>query len=221
MGVRPGRPPDTIVCERVDVTEVPVLRFPDVAAWSAWLDAEHRSADGIWLQLAKKGSTRAEAAASSLTYDEALEVALCYGWIDGQKKPLDDGWWLQRFTPRRRASRWSQRNRRAAEGLIAAGRMMPAGLAEVERARLDGRWDAAYAGASTIQVPPDLTAALAEDPAAAAAFEGLDGTNRYAILYRLQDAKKPETRARRLATFVEMLREGRTLHPRRGEQRRS
>jgi uncharacterized protein YdeI (YjbR/CyaY-like superfamily) len=198
------------------VAELPVLRFPDVAAWSAWLDAEHDSAEGIWLQLAKKGSARAGAAAvSSLTYDEALEVALCYGWIDGQKQPQDDHWWRQRFTPRRRTSRWSQRNRRTAEDLIAAGRMMPAGLAEVERARADGRWDAAYAGASTITVPPDLTAALAEDPAAAAMFEGLDGANRYAILYRLQDAKKPETRARRLATFVEMLREGRTLHPRR------
>jgi uncharacterized protein YdeI (YjbR/CyaY-like superfamily) len=209
------------------MAELPVLRFPDVAAWSAWLDAEHRSADGLWLQLAKKGAGRSDGddvssltyvsslTVSSLTYDEALEVALCYGWIDGQKKPQDERWWLQRFTPRRRTSRWSQRNRRTAEALIATGRMMPAGLAEVERARADGRWDAAYAGASTITVPPDLAAALAEDPAAASAFEGLDGANRYAILYRLQDAKKPETRARRLETFVEMLREGRTLHPRR------
>jgi uncharacterized protein YdeI (YjbR/CyaY-like superfamily) len=185
-------------------------RFATGADWSTWLEHAHATSPGVWLQLAKKG-----AGVASVGYDEALEVALCYGWIDGQKKPLDETWWLQRFTPRRRASRWSQRNRRIAETLIAAGRMTAAGQAEIDRAQADGRWEAAYAGARTMSVPPDLAAALEQDPEAAAAFTGLDGANRYAILYRLQDAKKPETRARRLATFVEMLREGRTLHPRR------
>ena len=174
-----------------------------------WLDVGHATSPGVWLQLAKKGS-----GIPSVSYDEALEVALCYGWIDGQKKPLDETWWLQRFTPRRRASRWSQRNRRLAEALVAAGRKTPAGQAEIDRAQADGRWDAAYAGARTSTVPPDLAAALEQDPAAAAAFEELDGANRYAILYRLQDAKKAETRARRLDQFVGMLREGRTLHAR-------
>jgi uncharacterized protein YdeI (YjbR/CyaY-like superfamily) len=182
--------------------------FRTAADWANWLDAHHRSSTGLWLQLAKKDGGEV-----SVTYDEALRVALCYGWIDGQKRPLDDVWWLQRFTPRRRASPWSQRNRKIVAELIAEGRMLPAGQAEIDRAKADGRWDAAYAGSRTMEVPPDLAAALAEDAEAATFFATLTSTNRYAILYRLQDAKKPETRARRLEQFLAMLREGRTLYP--------
>ena len=185
--------------------------FPDVVAWAAWLDEHAGSSTGVWLRLAKKGSGHA-----SVTYDEALELALCHGWIDGQKRPFDDEWWLQRFTPRRPTSRWSKRNVEIVDRLIAEARMLPAGQAEVDRARADGRWAAAYAGSRTMTVPDDLQAALDAEPVVAAAFAGLDGANRYAILYRLQDAKRPETRARRLADYLQMLREGRTLHPRRG-----
>lgn len=186
----------------------PTVIFPTVADWAAWLERGHATETGLWLQLAKKGG-----GGTSVSYDEALRVALCYGWIDGQKRPLDDRWWLQRFTPRRSASRWSQRNCRIVEELVAAGLMTPAGQAEVDRAKADGRWDAAYAGSRTMAVPPDLQAVLDADPVVASAFAGLDSANRYAVLYRLQDAKKPETRARRLDSFVTMLREGRTLHP--------
>lgn len=184
--------------------------FADVGSWALWLDEHASSSSGLWLRLAKKGSGQ-----PSVTYHEALEVALCHGWIDGQKKPLDDNWWLQRFTPRRPNSRWSERNVAIAERLIAEARMLPAGQAEVDRARADGRWAAAYAGARNMTVPDDLRSALDAEPALAEAFAGLDGANRYAILYRLQDAKRPETRARRLADYLQMLREGRTLHPRR------
>ncbi len=190
--------------------DLPLLRFSTQAEWGDWLDAHASDDRGVWLQFAKKGNPEA-----SVSYGEALDVALCYGWIDGQKAALDDRWWRQRFTPRRPASRWSQINRRRAEQLIAEGRMASAGLAEVERARADGRWDAAYAGQRTMEVPDDLAAALERDPAAAAFFATLSSANRYAILYRLQDAKKPETRSRRLEGFLEMLREGRTLHPQR------
>lgn len=186
----------------------PTIVFPTAADWAAWLDRGHATETGLWLQLAKKGGD-----GTSVSYDEALRVALCYGWIDGQKRPLDDRWWLQRFTPRRRGSRWSQRNCRIVEELVAGGLMTPAGQAEVDRAKADGRWDAAYAGSRTITVPPDLQAALDADPVVASAFAALDSANRYAVLYRLQDAKRPETRARRLDSFVAMLREGRTLHP--------
>jgi uncharacterized protein YdeI (YjbR/CyaY-like superfamily) len=190
--------------------DLPRLAFADAAAWAHWLDEHHQTSAGLWLQLAKKA-----AGTPSVTYPEAVEVAICYGWIDGQKAPLDERWWLQRFTPRRARSPWSEINRRKAEELLAAGRMQPAGLAEVERARADGRWEAAYAGQRVAEVPPDLAAALAADPAAARGFEALSRANRYAILYRLQDAKRPETRARRLEQFVTMLREGRTVHPQR------
>ena len=162
----------------------------------------------MWLAIARKGSGLA-----SPTYPEALEAALCFGWIDGRKGSLDESRWLQRFTPRRARSRWSKRNCEQAEALIAAGTMAPAGLAEVERAKADGRWEAAYEPASRASVPPDLEAALAANPRAAAQFATLDGANRYAILYRLQDARKPETRARRLEIFVAMLNEGKKLHP--------
>jgi uncharacterized protein YdeI (YjbR/CyaY-like superfamily) len=186
---------------------LPVLELADRQTWAAWLDAEHGSSPGVWLRIAKAG-----AGVRSVSYAEALDVALCHGWIDGQKRPLDDRFWLQRFTPRKGRSRWSKRNRGRAEELIAAGEMAPAGLAEVERARGDGRWEAAYDSPATATVPPDLRAALDADPAAAAFFAELDGANRYAILYRVQEARRPETRARRIATFVAMLAEGRRIH---------
>jgi len=187
--------------------ELPIVPFADAAAWERWLEREHARAAGAWLQIAKKDSGIA-----SVTYAEALEVALCFGWIDGQKRGFDARFFLQRFTPRRPGSRWSQINTGHAERLIAAGRMRPAGLEQIEAARADGRWDAAYAGARASAVPDDLRAALDANPAAAAFFATLRGSNRYAILYRVQDAKRPETRARRIAEFVAMLERGETLH---------
>jgi uncharacterized protein YdeI (YjbR/CyaY-like superfamily) len=187
--------------------DLPVLELADRDAWAAWLGAGHASSPGVWLKIAKKGSD-----ARSVSYAEALDVALCHGWIDGQKRPLDDRFWLQRFTPRTPRSRWSKRNRALAERLIASGEMAPAGLREVERARADGRWEAAYDSHATATVPPDLQAALDADAGAAAFFAGLDSANRYAILYRIQEARRPETRARRIATFVAMLAEGRRIH---------
>ena len=151
--------------------------------------------------------------APALSYAEALDIALAWGWIDGQKRAHDDRAWLQRFTPRRARSAWSKINRDKAEALIRAGKMQPPGLREVERARQDGRWAAAYDSARTSQVPDDLARALARNKAAAAFFETLDSANRYAILYRVQTAKKPETRAARVARFVAMLANHQTLHP--------
>ncbi|HEX3759321.1 MAG TPA: YdeI/OmpD-associated family protein [Kofleriaceae bacterium] len=185
----------------------PILRVT-AAQWGAWLADHHASTTGVRLLLSKQGK-----GARTLTYAEALEVALMWGWIDGQKWAHDDRSWLQRFTPRRPRSAWSKINREKAEALLRAGKMQPPGLREVERARQDGRWDAAYDSARTSQVPDDLARALARSKAAAAFFETLDGANRYAILYRLQTAKKPETRAARLARFVAMLASGETLHP--------
>jgi uncharacterized protein YdeI (YjbR/CyaY-like superfamily) len=187
--------------------ELPILPFASAAAWEAWLDEEHARAAGLWLKIAKQDSKLA-----TVTHAEALELALCFGWIDGQRRALDTTWFLQRFTPRRRGSRWSQINRDKALVLIEQGRMRPAGLREVEAAQADGRWEAAYAGQRTAQVPPDLQAALDAEPAAAAFFATLRGANRYAVLYRVQDAKRPETRARRIETFVAMLARGETLH---------
>jgi uncharacterized protein YdeI (YjbR/CyaY-like superfamily) len=187
--------------------ELPTLAFASEALWEAWLEREHARADGVWLKIAKKGSGIA-----TVTHAEALEVALCFGWIDGQRAAHDERFFLQRFTPRRSRSRWSRINRDKATALIAAGRMQPAGLREVETAQADGRWDAAYEGQRTASVPDDLQAALDANPAAAAFFATLTGANRYAILYRVQDAKRPETRARRIETFVAMLARGETLH---------
>jgi uncharacterized protein YdeI (YjbR/CyaY-like superfamily) len=187
--------------------DLPTLELASREAWAAWLETGHASVAGVWLRIAKAGG-----GAVTVSYQEALDVALCHGWIDGQKRPLDDRYWLQRFTPRTARSRWSKRNRGRAEQLIASGDMLPAGLREVERARADGRWEAAYDSHSTATVPPDLRAALDRSPAAATFFAGLDGANRYAILYRVQEARRPETRARRIATFVAMLAEGRRIH---------
>ncbi|HEU4975371.1 MAG TPA: YdeI/OmpD-associated family protein [Baekduia sp.] len=181
--------------------------FATAADFEAWLEAEQHTQRAVWLKIAKKASgTR------SVSYADAIDVALCFGWIDGQKAPLDDRHWLQRFTPRGARSRWSKINREKAERLIASGRMRAGGLAEVERAKADGRWDAAYAGQREATVPDDLQRALDADPAAAAAFAALDARNRYAIIWRLNDAKRPDTRSRRLSTFLDMLRRGERLH---------
>ena len=188
--------------------DLPVAAFASAAEWEAWLADHHATSPGVWLKLAKKN-----AAAPTVSYADALDGALCYGWIDGQKGALDDAYWRQRFTPRRPGSRWSQANCTKAEALISQGRMQPSGLREVEQAKADGRWDAAYAGQRAAEVPDDLRQALEANPAAQAFFSALDRANRYAILYRVQDAKKSETRARRIAQFVIMCAEGRKLHP--------
>jgi uncharacterized protein YdeI (YjbR/CyaY-like superfamily) len=185
-------------------TDLPVLAFPDQAALEEWLDAEHATAPGLYVRLAKKGS-----GVPSVTYAELVESALCFGWIDGRSQRLDETSYLQRITPRRPRSVWSQKNVAAVEALIAAGRMRPAGLAAVEAAQADGRWDRAYAGPATITVPDDLAAAPAAEPAAQQAFDGLDGRNRYAVLHRVATAATPQTRARRIAALVTMLAEGR------------
>jgi uncharacterized protein YdeI (YjbR/CyaY-like superfamily) len=172
------------------------------------LEEQHAVSDGVRIKIAKKAT-----GIPTVTHEEALDVALCYGWIDGQRDRFDDEWFLQRFTPRRRRSNWSKVNRAKAERLIEEGRMRPGGLAEIERALADGRWDAAYDAQSTATVPDDLQKALDENPAAAAFFATLNSQNRYAILHRVQDAKRPETRARRIEKFVAMLNEGSKLYP--------
>jgi len=183
------------------------ILFDSQKAWERWLKANHASSGGVWLRIGKK-----EADEASVTYEEAVEAALCYGWIDGQKKGKDDSSWLQRFTPRGPRSIWSRINKEKAEKLVAAGRMAPAGLAAVERAKRDGRWDAAYQSQRAATVPEDLEAALDGDPEARAFFATLSSINRYAILFRLQTARRPETRARRLKIFLNMLRQHRTIH---------
>jgi uncharacterized protein YdeI (YjbR/CyaY-like superfamily) len=187
---------------------LPIKLFASAHAWQRWLQAEHARSPGVWLKFAKRGH-----AAATVSYAEALEVALCFGWIDGQKNKLDAEFWLQKFTPRAARSRWSQINCAKALGLIESGRMQPAGLKAVEQAQADGRWAAAYSSQSRAQVSPDLQRALDAQPAAREFFATLDSRNRYSILYRIQDAKKPETRARRIAAFVEMLAQGKTLYP--------
>jgi uncharacterized protein YdeI (YjbR/CyaY-like superfamily) len=186
---------------------LPVLDFADAEAWETWLATHGGKAAGIWLKIAKAGN-----AASSLTKAQAIDGALCHGWIDGQIDKYDEAWFLTRFTPRKRTSKWSENNRKRAEQLIAEGRVAPAGLAEIEAARADGRWDSAYAPASTAVEPEDLKAALDAEPAARTFFDTLSGANRYAILYRVQTAKKPETRTARIAKFVGMCARGETVH---------
>jgi uncharacterized protein YdeI (YjbR/CyaY-like superfamily) len=189
-----------------EVAGLPVISFATVRDCEAWFAEHHADHRGFWLKIAKVG------AAESVSYAEALEVALCHGWIDGQKRGHDETSWLQRFTPRGPRSRWSQVNRDKAEALIRAGRMRPAGQARVDAAKADGRWAAAYAGQKSATVPDDLAAAFAADPQAEAFFGTLTGANRYAILYRVQDAKKPETRAARIAKFVQMCHNHETVH---------
>lgn len=186
----------------------PTAFFATADDWERWLEREHATATELWLKIAKKS-----AAIPSVSYPEAVEAALCFGWIDGQSARLDDEYWLQRFTPRRPRSPWSKINRERAEALAAQGRMRPAGLREIERARADGRWDAAYQPPSTSTVPEDLQRALDANEAARRFFATLNSTNRYAILHRIETAKRAETRARRIATYLEMLEEGRTIYP--------
>ncbi|MBR7827630.1 YdeI/OmpD-associated family protein [Actinospica sp. MGRD01-02] len=188
----------------------PTLIFATAQEWEDWLAAQPADSAGLWLKLAKKGCDT-----PSIDYATALESALCFGWIDGRKRPLDESFWLQRFTPRTPRSKWSRINRDRATALIEAGRMRPAGLREVERAREDGRWDAAYESQSSAEVPADLQAALDADPQAAAFFATLDRANRYAVLYRVNEAKRADTRAKRIEKFVAMLHAGETIHPRR------
>ncbi|HXF73741.1 MAG TPA: YdeI/OmpD-associated family protein [Actinomycetota bacterium] len=191
------------------MAEVPELLVRDVAGWRAWLAEHHADAPGVWLVLAKKGTSEP----TSLTFDEALEEAICYGWIDSRSGSRDERTYRLRFTPRGPRSPWSKRNVELAERLISEGRMRPAGAAEVERAKADGRWEAAYAGPSTIEVPDDLARALEAEPRARAAFERLSSRNRYAILFRVASAKRPSTRAARIGRFVDMLVRGETIYP--------
>jgi uncharacterized protein YdeI (YjbR/CyaY-like superfamily) len=184
-----------------------VKRFASARLCETWFEAEHARSPGIWMELAKAGGD------ATVTYAEAIEIALCFGWIDGRKEAKDDLSWRQKFTPRTARSRWSKINCEKAERLIAAGRMRPAGQQAIALARADGRWDAAYASPRNATVPPDLARALRAEPRAAAFFETIAAHNRYAVLYRVHEAKKPETRARRIATYVAMLAEGKTIHP--------
>ena len=188
-------------------TDLPVLAFADQAALERWLEDEGATAPGVYVKLAKKG-----AGVPSVTYAELVESCLCFGWIDGRSNRLDDSFYLQRITPRRARSVWSQKNVDAVEELILAGRMRPSGLAAVDAARADGRWERAYAGSATITVPDDLAAALAAEPAAEREFEALDGANRYAVLWRVHTAASAATRAKRIAALVELLRTGGRLH---------
>jgi len=186
----------------------PIRLFASSRLWTAWLEANHTKSTGLWLRLAKKGSP-----IQSLSYAEALEAALCYGWIDAQKRGESEHAWLQRFTPRRDKSIWSKVNREKATALIKAGRMQPAGLEQVQRAKQDGRWDAAYDPPSSAEVPDDLQAALDQNARAKAFFGTLDRANRFAVLWRVQTAKRAETRARRIRQFVEMLERHEKIHP--------
>jgi uncharacterized protein YdeI (YjbR/CyaY-like superfamily) len=188
--------------------ELPVLSFASAAAWERWLARNHERSQGVWIAIAKQGS-----AIKSVRYPHVLELAICFGWIDGRRRALDEHRFLQRSTPRRPRGRWSRLNRELAERMIEAGAMRPAGLVEVQRARADGRWSSAYEPQSAATVPPDLQAALDASAAAASAFAALSSQNRYAILYRLGEAKRAQTRARRLAKFVTMLQDGETIHP--------
>lgn len=185
------------------------LLVQDAEAWRAWLESHHTNHPGVWLVLHKKGGQT-----TSLTYAQALEEALCFGWIDGQLARRDNGSYRQRFTPRRPNSLWSTRNVEHVNRLTQTGRMRPAGIAAVDAAKAQGRWEAAYRGQAEMQIPPDLVQALAANPAAATTFEQLDAANRYAIVYRLNAVKRPTTRDRKLAEYVHMLSRGESIHPR-------
>jgi uncharacterized protein YdeI (YjbR/CyaY-like superfamily) len=189
--------------------DLPVRLFKDQSAWEKWLSANHANSPGIWMRIAKKDS-----GVRSANYQEALDVALCYGWIDGRKESYDETSWLQRFTPRGPRSMWSKINTGKAQALIDAGRMRPPGLAAIEAAKADGRWESAYQPSSTTEVPPELQAALDKSPKAKAFFETLRGVNRYAIIFRVTTAKKPETRAKRVAEFIAALERHETVRDR-------
>jgi uncharacterized protein YdeI (YjbR/CyaY-like superfamily) len=186
--------------------DLPVKLFKTPDAWSKWLDANHAKSPGIWMRIAKK-----DADLTSINYAEALDVALCYGWIDGQKRPLDASSWLQRFTPRGPRSLWSKVNTGKVQVLIDSGRMRPPGLAAIESAKASGRWESAYQPSSTATVPPELQAALDRNPKAKSFFETLRGANRYALIFRVSSAKKPETKAKRVADFIARLERGETI----------
>ena len=188
-------------------TELPIKAFASKTKWAEWLAKQHDKSAGVWLKLAKKDS-----GIPSVTYEEALDVALCYGWIDGQKKGFDDKYWLQKFTPRGPKSIWSKLNTEKAERLIAAGEMKPAGLKAVEAARQDGRWESAYSSQRNMTVPEDFQAALDKNKKAETFFTTLNSANRYAILFRIQTAKKAETRAKRIQQFIQMLVRGQKLY---------
>ncbi|HEX9391143.1 MAG TPA: YdeI/OmpD-associated family protein [Usitatibacteraceae bacterium] len=190
------------------LTELRIHHFQQQQDWTAWLNENHTSSPGVWLQLAKKGAD-----VSSVSYDEAIEIALCFGWIDGQKQAHNDQFWLQKFTRRSDKSVWSKINRDKALALIKSKKMKPAGLKEIERAKLDGRWDAAYDSSSKATVPNDFQSALDGNARAKAFFGTLDSRNRYAVLFRIQTAKKAETRARRISQFVLMLERHEKVHP--------
>ena len=191
-----------------DREELQIMRFKDQKSWDAWLAKHHAASAGLWLQIAKKA-----AGTTSVSYSQAVETALCFGWIDGQKKLFDERWWLQRFTPRRPTSIWAKANREKAEELIREDRMKPPGLAAVETARQNGRWDMAYDSARRATVPADLKKAFALNARARAFFATLDSANRYAVLWRVQTAVKPETRARRIEKLIGMLERNEKLHP--------
>ena len=189
------------------VPETPIRAFKDATAWDAWLAKNQGNEAGIWMRIAKKAS-----GTKSTTYPEAVEIALCHGWIDGLKRPESPTAWLQRFTPRRKRSIWSEINREKAMALIAGGQMKPAGLAEIERAKRDGRWDAAYASPKSATMPADFKKELDRHPKAKAFFKTISKTNSYAIMWRIQTAKRAETRAKRIQTYIEMLEKGATIH---------
>ena len=188
-------------------TDLPIKPFASKQKWADWLARQHDKSAGVWLKLAKKDS-----GIKSITYEEALDLALCYGWIDGQKKGFDDRYWLQKFTPRGSKSIWSKINTQKADKLIASGEMKPAGLRVIEAAKQDGRWDAAYASQKNMAVPEDFQAALDKNEKARAAFARLKSSERYSFLFRIHHAKKPETRARHIQNFVEMLEKGEKIH---------
>jgi uncharacterized protein YdeI (YjbR/CyaY-like superfamily) len=196
-----------VTAPEIERAGLPILAFLDAPSWEKWLAAQPRTSKGVWLKLAKAAFEM-----PSVSKAEAIDGALCHGWIDGQLNPYDQDWWLIRFTPRKAQSKWSEKNRIRAGELVAAGRVAPAGEAEIAAAKADGRWDAAYAPQSTAAVPDDLAAALEAEPGARGFFESLDLANRYAILYRVHEAKKPETRAARIAKFTGMCARGEKVH---------
>lgn len=196
-----------------DRPDLPVLAFADAAEWESWLARQPATSNGLWLKFAKKAS-----GVPTVSKPEAIDAALCHGWIDGQLKPFDENYWLIRFTPRRPKGKWSAINCRRAEALIEEGRMRPAGLAVIERAKADGRWEMAYESQGNITVPDDLQRALDDNESANALFGTLDSANRYSVLYRVRTAAKPETRARVIERLVAMLARGETIHPRRAKR---
>jgi len=191
--------------------DLPVLTVPDLAGWARWLEDHGEQSNGVWLVLAKKGTFRP----TSLSYDEALAEAICHGWVDGQLASGDEKTYRRKFTPRRSGSRWSKRNVAIATKLIEGGRMRSSGLAAIAIAQAEGRWDTAYASQANMEVPADLASALAADPEARAKFASLSAANRYSILYRIETAKRSDTRQRRIEQFVAMLARGETVHPER------